>query len=245
MGSLLPSGAQLTAEFAEIHWKPDALARFGLPDLGYPVPHDLLPEIVDSGGVVPFADQLYWLQDYSSLNPNSWQALEPAMLRLAELIAPSDERDAVTVAGDSWFLELKSVDLNSPCVTVQRGNSLVAALQCRSDGRLVGSAYRPLDAKSVQLIIGLSLNPNAKGEVCLRPTNWEYALDQASQTTAAWYASERGESYLSLWSNGLGLVADGTTNEVFLAQREARPLSPHLTALQLGVYYQRAPNSSI
>ena len=73
----------------------------------------------------------------------------------------------------------------------------------------------------------------------------EVVVHDATSGNVGWYASERGESYLSLWSNGLGLVADGTTNEVFLAQREARPLSPHLTALQLGVYYQRAPNSSI
>jgi hypothetical protein len=69
------------------------------------------------------------------------------------------------------------------------------------------------------------------------PNNWEYALDQAFQITAAWYARERGVAYLSVWETGLGLVSDGSTNEVFLTQSNAVPVPPNVVGMQLGTYY--------
>ena len=227
----------MTSAFSELHWKPSALERFGLPDIAYPVPVDLLTDIVTSGGEFPFADQLYWLQEYSSLGECDWEALEPAMLRLAELLAEPDDRESAVVAGDSWFLELKPIDLSAATITVQRGDDLLAGIQPRPDGRLAVAIYRALDAKSIRYLLGLSCNPNEHGEVCMRPNNWEYALDQAFHTTGALYACDRGEAYLSMWEKGLGSVSDGSINPVFMAQRSISPIPLNLAAVQLGMYY--------
>lgn len=235
----------MTSAFSEIHWKPTALSRFGLPDIGYPVPVDLLADIVTLGGEIPFADQLYWLQEYSSLGECDWESLEPAMLRIAELLSEPDDRESAVVAGDSWFLELKSIDLGVATVTVQRGDHLIAAIQPRSDGRLAVAVYRAMDAKSVRYLLGLSCNPNEHGEVCMRPNNWEYALDQAFHVTGAFYACERGEAYLSVWEKGLGNVSDGSKNEVFMDQRSISPIPLNIAAVQLGTYYMLSTENQL
>ena len=235
----------MTSAFSELHWKRNALDRFGLPDIGYPVPVDLLTDTVTSGGEIPFADQLYWLQEYSSLGERDWEALEPAMLRLAELLSEPDDRESAVVAGDSWFLELKSIDLSAATITVQRGDDLLAGIQSRPDGRLAVAIYRALDAKSIRYLLELSCNPNEHGEVCMRPNNWEYALDQAFHTTGALYACGKGEAYLSVWENGLGNVSDGSKNEVFTAQRSISPTPLNLAAAQLGTYYMLSTDNFI
>lgn len=227
--------------FARMHWKDAALERLGLPNIGYPVPAGLVPELVDAGGHVPFEAQLYWLQEYVSRGGTDWLALEPAMLRLAELIAEPDQRDAATVAGDDWFLELRRVDLDSPIVTIQRGDHLLAALEPRDDGRLAAALYHPLDAKSLRYLLALARNPDEQGYVCLRENNWEFALDQACGSLRASYACERGEAYLSIWEYGLGVVGDGTLDRQFLAQHDAEPIAVNLAAIQIGTYYQLAP----
>ena len=100
-----------------------------------------------------------------------WEALELALDRLAELIAPDDHRTVVSAAGDSWWLEIGPVDLDGPIVTIQRGDQLIAAIGSREDGRLRVAAYRPLDAKAADYLISLSLLPKPDGGVCMRENN--------------------------------------------------------------------------
>ena len=94
------------------------------------------------------------------------------MARLAELIAPADDRTLVTAAGPEWWIEIGPVDLTGPIVTIQRGDVLIAAMAAREDGRLRLAAYRPLDATSAQLIINLAVRPHPDdGTVCMRANN--------------------------------------------------------------------------
>jgi len=234
----------LGTDFVGLKLKPDVVRRYGLPAIEYPIPADQLTLMLD-GGELPFALMLYWLQLHSEGAGQSWQSLEAAMARLSELVAPQDQHAYGTVRGDDWFLELRELDLAAPLVAVQRRDHLIAALQARSDGRLVCAAYRPLDAKSIRYLIGLARQPGPDGSVCLRKNNWEYALDQASQSTSAFYANERGESYLSLWTRGLGVVEDGSIDDRFIGQRALSPLPPRTVATQLGVFYELSPGDEV
>lgn len=228
--------------FIEMHWKAEWLREYGLPDIGYPVPTDALEEILSSKGQISFAQILYWLQEFSAEQKEGWQELEPAMKRLAEMLAPDDDQEVIAVQGDTWFLELGHIDLNSMIIAIQRNDVLLAVIAPRQDYRLRLEAYHPLDAKTIDYILGLSIHPDPEHGVCMRPNNWEYALDQASHPVSAFYACERGESYLSLWEYGLGLKEDGTSIESFISQNRKKPLAPNIVATQIGIYYELCPN---
>ena len=131
------------------------------------------------------------------------------MSRLSELLAPEDERDVISAAGDTWWIEIGPVDLSGKLVTVQRGNDLIAAITPRDDGRLRVAVFRPLDAKSAEYLTGLGQLPHPEHGVCMRENNWEYALD-CSAGNGNYYAADRGEAYLSYWEKGLGISWDGT-----------------------------------
>jgi two-component system chemotaxis response regulator CheB len=71
--------------------------------------NNLLRVSLVDGGELPFAEMLCALQAQAATAAD-WEALEPALDRLAELLAPEDARELVTVAGDDWWLELGAVD---------------------------------------------------------------------------------------------------------------------------------------
>jgi hypothetical protein len=225
-------------DFSEIYFKEELLNRYGLPNIGYPVPEASFEDILETGGEISFPQMLYWLQEYSAQQKDNWQNLEPAISRLSEILAPEDERDVIVAEGETWSLEIGPVDLlHTPIVTVQRRNTLIAAIAPRQDFRLRAAVYHPLDANSIHCLVGLALRPNEEHGVCMRPNNWEYALDQASHPMSAYYACEAGQSYLSLWEYGLGIKADGNLVEPFSDQRTLRSLKTILGVTQIGVYY--------
>ena len=79
---------------------------------------------------------LHGLQVTTRDGSTDWKRYEPAMSRLAELLAPDDGRDVISAAGDHWWVEVGPVDLGDKLVTVQRGDDLIAAIAPRDDGRL-------------------------------------------------------------------------------------------------------------
>lgn len=224
--------------FVEIGLDEKALEKFGLPNVGYPVPVDALMQVMHADGNIDFSYMLYWCQAFCSITPDKWPCMEPAMRRLTELIAPQEQSNMVPVEGDFWALHAGKVNLDSTIVTIQRQDDLMAAIMPHHDGTLVVSVYRPLDALSIRRIIDLSRRPHPEYGVQMRDNNWEFALDASAHTTAAFYACENGHGYLSYWEHGLGIYADGNSNEKFVTQRNIVPMSPDQTAVQLGVFYQ-------
>jgi ADP-ribosylglycohydrolase len=220
----------------ELHLKPAILERYGLPDVPYSVPAADLQSALLGDGELPLAVMLHGLQLRSRDNAAQWLQIEPAMNRLAELLAPDDPRESVSAAGDTWWLEIGPVDLGSKLVTIQRGDVLVAAITARDDGRLRVAVFRPLDAKSAEYLIGLGQVPHPEHGVCMRENNWEYALD-SSAGNGNHYAADRGEAYLSYWEKGLGVSWDGTEVPEWRKQKDlvARPAAR--VATELGVYY--------
>lgn len=220
--------------FVELKLKSQALARYSLPDIAYPVPVADMDALLSGNGVLPFARILQGLQERSRDGGADWQQLEAAMDRLAHLLAPDDERAVATVTGDNWWLEIGPVDLDGKIVTIQRGSSLVAAISPREDGRLRVAVFRPLDAKSAGYLTGLGALPDPVHGVNMRENNWEYALD-SSAGSGNFYADYRGEAYLSYWQKGIGISSDGSEVPEWRSQKGLVARRPAIVATELGV----------
>ena len=192
----------------DLQFKPEVLARYSLPVIGYPISETALVESLQNGGELPLAAMLYGLQRKAAAGGVDWRSLEPAMDRLAQLLAPDNEADATTVAGDEWWLELGPVDLANKILTIQRDGALIAGVAPREDGRLRIAVFRPLDAKAAHMLMRVGKLPGADGKVSNCESNWELALD-ASAGLGQVYSANAGLAYCSYWQYGLGVDADG------------------------------------
>jgi hypothetical protein len=157
------------------------------------------------------------------------------MRRLAELLALGINGEPDAIEGDRWHVRLGPVDLGTRIVTVQRQQRLIAAVTGAADGRLVVSAFQPLDACAIRLLTGCGVKPAPDGTVCLRPNNWEYTLDASAGMGQA-YAADRGETYLSYWEFGIGVSANGETLPDWRRHRDAVPWPASLVAAQIAVH---------
>lgn len=216
--------AEVPEGFAMLKFNPQALERCGLPVMSYPVPVDLLDLMLGDQEQLPFPFLLAGLQALTARGDSAWRQLEPAMERLAELLAPADDRPEVSAAGDTWWLELGDLDLKSPLIVIERDGELVAAIAKRDDGRLRATAFRPLDGKSANMLISLSQKSHPVHGVSMRENNWEFALDSASGLGNT-YAAYRGEAYLAYYPDGIS------------AELVSKRFKPAHIALQLGVCF--------
>ena len=226
--------------FVELHLGSRALDRFRLPDITYPLPISAMDSALAQEGQLPLDAMLYGLQEKSANTATDWPSLEPAMDRLAELVAPEDPGGPLSATGEHWWLEVGPVDLTQAVVTLQRGDHLVAAIAPRPDGRLRAAAYRPLDAKSARSLIALAQRPHPEHGVCMRENNWEYALDAAAGMGNV-YAAERGEAYRSYWALGVGLDREGNSIPEWWGQRACRPRPSRTVVAELGIADAYAP----
>jgi len=224
-------------ELVELKFKPGFLERFDLPDIAYPLTQEAFEAAISNPTEPVFAEMLFGLQLRSRDGSADWVSLEPAMDRLAQLIAPEDPRDTIITASERWWLEIGPVDLDQRIITVQRENDLIAAISPREDGRLRIACYRPLDAKSAEYLIGLGVHPSPQdGSVCMRGNNWEYALD-CSAGSGNWYAFERGEAHLSYWEAGIGIMQDGSHDPQWFQKRNLAVRQPAKVAMEIGVVF--------
>jgi acetylornithine/succinyldiaminopimelate/putrescine aminotransferase len=70
----------------------------------------------------------------------------------------------------------------------------------------------------------------------MRENNWEYAKD-TSAGSGNWYADDRGEAYLSWWEAGIGVMQDGSINELWRQMQDLPARKPAHIAMELGVRY--------
>lgn len=222
--------------FADVYLKPELLEKYGLPNIAYPIPLNELTAALHTDGEMPLEIMLYALQLRSAREADQWLIVEPAIDRLAELLAPKDDNTVISAAGDNWWLELGPVNLGGKVVTIQRNDALIAAITAREDGRLRVAVFRPLDGKSADYLSSLGKTPHPEHGVCMRENNWEYALDCAAGN-GNHYADALHEAYLSFWEKGIGISWDGAEVPAWRKQQEliARPLPRVVT--ELGVYY--------
>ena len=218
----------------EMRLKPQILEQYGLPDIEYPVRLDTLETALGEDGEMPFAEMLFGLQERSRKGTADWKRLEPAMERLARILAPRDDREVFYAGDDNWRLELGPVDLaRAKLVAVQRGGLLIAALADRGDGLLRVSVFRPLDAKSINYLISLNMNP--ANRAAMKENNWACAIDQTRGPGPA-LADERGEAYLGCWEKGLGIKPDGSLHPEWRALTDSVPRPPTSVIVELAVY---------
>lgn len=222
--------------FLGIRLTSKILDRYKLPDILYPMSLKALDTSLSENGEWPFGAMLHQLQTLSQSGDSDWLCLEPAMDRLAQILAPDDSRAVLVACAKEWWLEIGSVDLNGPIITIQRGDKLVAALQATDGGKLRVATYRPLDAKSAKYLTNLGLRPYQEYGVCMRENNWEYALD-CSAGNGNWYAADRGESYLSCWRTGLGHVSGGDRDIHWWKLKDIPSRLPALVIAELGINY--------
>jgi hypothetical protein len=204
---------------------PALLAVLGLPDAPYPpsVTADLAQ--FPSGSRDWLIRLLNALHEASSDGGAAWQQIEPAIARVAELLAADQAGgNTLQLTGHNWWLEIGAVDLSAQLVTVQRGDRLIAALVPREDRRLRAAVFRPLDAKSAGYLRGLAQLLDPEDGLGMGRDNWDYALDSAA-SNGRWYAYEAADAYLSSWQFGLGLDWERAVLPVWQAQRGlvARP----------------------
>lgn len=196
-------------QMIELHPKADALDVLGLPAIPYPVALPVFQAAVANDGALPLADMLHGLQ-VRAADAAAPERLEPAMARLAELLAPDDAREVVDTRGDDWWLEIGPVDLARECIAVQRGQTLLAALSDRGDGRLRVAAWRPLDARAIALLADLALVPAANGGADEACGSWQRACAAAAAVDSGRAPPEdEGRLHALYWPDGIGAGNDG------------------------------------
>ena len=90
----------------DLQFKPPFLARHGLPDIPYPVRMDAFDAVISGDGEPPFAEMLYGLQLRSEEGTADWQGMEPALDRLAELIAAQSSALAGIAGGSKSAMSI-------------------------------------------------------------------------------------------------------------------------------------------
>ena len=218
--------------FAKMRWKSEKLQQIGLPDCEYPIPSDLLPELIASGEMILPEYLLCWLQEYSSSLSEGWEELEPAMSALLEILAPDDNKMESSAESDTWALTLAPVDLTQKIVTIQRGGRVLAAISPLEDESLRLSIYSPLDANSLRRLCGMS----AKQLNMSYDTNWEVAVVMGNKAYQTCLSMDAGQSYTSIWDYGLGFDHNREKVEEYYQQRNIKPVRAAVAAIQLGVY---------
>ena len=144
--------------------------------------------------------------------------MAPAMVRLAELLAPDDTRAIVTPRHAAW-LDIGPVDLGADTVTLQRDGLLLAAITPVDAGRLRLSAWRALDGHAIGLLLALAHDAAAPEPVALHST-WQRALAAATDPR---HASEQGPSGLAHWERGCGSTHDDGRQSADWQAEEALP----------------------
>ena len=209
-------------EFVDVHLKPALLERYHLPEIAYPILKSAFDAQLLGAGQLSLDLLLFSLQLKSRDGGSDWEGYEPAMERLAELLAPARSAVRVQVQGEGWKLALGEPPPRSTKIAVNRGRTCVALISPSEQGWLRLSAYRPLDGKCADLLLDLAQDPMG-GRVCFRDSNWDYALDCAAGM-GQMYAEQRGESYLSILLEDQAIDASASQEAVRCPEHVATEL---------------------
>ena len=225
-------------EFADLHFSAAFLERHALPDIGYPVPLARFLELIGSSDALDLAELLYWLQQQSSEAARDFRQYEPAMARLAQLLAPEDDERHRLGAG-------RRVVAGTRPGRPRRRNRHAAARR-RTRRRDRAARGRPPARRGVpparrveRQLADQPLSPRRRGRQG-EPARQPLGVREG-RFRAAWARCtrrRRARSYLSYWQYGLGILHDRTASPVFHPQRTLTPRRPAEVATELGIHYQ-------
>jgi hypothetical protein len=221
----------------ELHPRRDALVGLGLPAIPYPVALPAFKAAVANDGELPLADMLHGLQLRAADPKADWRRMEPAMARLAELLAPDDARESVTAEGGDWWIEVGPLDLTGEVIALQRDDTLLAAITARADGRLRMAAWRSLDGHAIGLLLAMARSGPTPGTPDQR-TAWQCARDAATAAEQP-TADAKGLTCLSWWNPGPGNGAGGGEVSGWRAQADQPVRRPACVAAEIGTFHMR------
>ena len=232
-----------TNDFIHFSFKPEFLAKWGLPFIEYPILQTAFESAIEKQDhKLDFGNMLYWLQEYSALLDKGWEKLEPAILKLAELIAPEDVDQIAHIHTPDFYINAQKRDLSLELIGIHRGNQVLAIIRPVPEQKIGIMVFHALDAKAIRYLMNLARHPHPEHGVCMRENNWEYALDQAGLGGASMYASMRGESYLAYWENGLGVKHNGEIDSGLKHYHTKEQIMPNVVSAQIGNHYVKMPH---
>jgi len=226
-------------EYIQIALKKAFLSKYSLPNINYPIPTASIKQVLDSYEDVCLQDILYWLQVYSASLKKDWESLEPALLRLSEIVATGDDESEGNIYTSEFYLNIRQIDIRSEVITINRGEKILVAIQPYLNFTLSISVFHPIDAKAISYLIDLGRIPHPDYGVDMRENNWEYALDMAAPKASSMYAKERGESHLSYWKNGLTLSKKDMIKMDLNQYLTMEQMKPNIVSAQIGTFYER------
>lgn len=237
-GEIIKSPVQMD-EYIQLELKSDFLKKHNLPNVHYPIPTSSLQYVLNSGGNIDLHSLLFWFQCYSSSLKNEWKEIEPALLRLAQILATKNDDSVGDIYTPDFYLHIKQMDISQELITISRKDKVLVAIQPHLNLTISIAVFYPLDAKTISLLIDLGKCPHPQYGVSMRKNNWEYALDVAAQKTSSIYAKERGDSYLSYWNNGLKFLSSEQDDMNLKSYHTKTQMKPNIVASQIGTYYER------
>ncbi len=228
--------------YAVIHWDAKRIEALGLGNQGFPVPLALFQgqlavgsELQTQQEITTF-DLLSWMQDFIRYDHAEWRDFDGPILQLAARLASTlMNEESLEFDSSSCQMLLESVDLNNELITIQRQGQVLAACSPTVDGRIRLMALNALDTRSLEIVVSAAIHPEPNGSVCMRKNNWEYLKDLSAGMGQS-YASQRGESYLSYWRQGLGWFDAGNRLNRFSEQCKKAPVAPAVTGVQLELF---------
>lgn len=225
-------------QFHFIKLKQKVLEEKGLPDIEYPVQTAFIEDALSSDGNFDSKQLLLGLINYSASIKNEWNELETAILRLSQIVIPGSDDTSGNIHTPDFYIKIQPNELNLEIITILRQDKLLAAIRPTDNNKISITTFHALDGNTIQILIELARHPDPIYGVGMRENNWEYALDMAAPKASSMYASERGESYLSYWKYGLGILPDGTIDSDFEKYYSMKPIRPNIVAAQIGTYYE-------
>ena len=226
--------------FMQISFKKEFLKENNLINIEYPVPLDLATKISAKDSHIDFADMLFWLQEYSSsLKNDSWEDLEPAMLRLSEVIAQKNNDPVGNIHTPDFYIHVQPHKLDKELISIMRRDKVLAVILPGDKLTISIMVFYPLDARSIRCLMDIAKHPHPEHGVSLRENNWEYALDCAAPTMGSMLAQEDGRSYFAYWEYGLGVNHKMKMDYDYTHYYTQRQTMPNVVAAQIGTYYTR------
>ena len=132
--------------FADVHLKPEVLARYGLPDIAYPIASADLKSAVDAGGELPLAMMLHGLQVSTRDGGTEWKRYDSGFHHALIMGCGSAELLAVHRLVFDKYLRYQMVYLTfRGQIAADEHQALLQAALARDIGRAQAILVRHID----------------------------------------------------------------------------------------------------
>ena len=193
--------------FTEIRLPQTTLAAFALPDILYEVPKVYFDHVGVDLDHPPLAAMLFALQKRAAHEKADWLKLAPAMDALVHALLNYGSPGMTIIDRPDFTVMLDQIDLDGDVIAIQRRDRIVAVLAQAPGGRVKAQLFHPPCAGTIEMLISLSYNADADGNLPYYGSHWDSAQGTAA-STSQFYASMAGRTYLAPWDFGVGLGWD-------------------------------------